>query len=125
MQVRTYTADASLQAGDALSFFPVRVTNLDVYADRYINAFVAQFRSVGATDPAVTNRYDLTVDHRPAVAFQFTFTAKDGTQPAWLFSVVSAPNALLILQCFDSSRSVSLPQLRADQTRILASLQIP
>lgn len=125
VQVRTYSAGPSPQASDAVSFFPIRVVNLNVYADRYISTFVTQFRSVGAVDPTVTNRRSLTVEHRPAVTFEFTFTAKDGTKPAWLIGFVATPQNLLILQCFDSSPNASLPRLRADQAGILASLRIP
>lgn len=122
--VKTYSADVSDDVGDALSIFPVRVTNIDAYADSYIDAFVSRFRSAGATDVAVSNRRDLAVDHHPAVDLQVSFTAKDGTKPAWLISFVSAPSALLIIQCFDSSPVASLSALRDQQTRIQDSIRL-
>ncbi len=127
VQIRTYSTSTATsdRAGESLSVFPIRVTDLDAYAARYVDTLVAQFRSAGATEPVVSGRHDLTVDHRAAVTLQFTFTAKDGTKPLWLISFVSTTRALLILQFFDSSSAASSSPVRTDQARVLASMQIP
>jgi hypothetical protein len=125
VQVRTYSADVSTHASDSLSITQVRVTDIDTYADRYLNLFTAQFRNAGATNPVVLNRHELSVDHHPAVTFQFKFTAKNGQQPTWLITLIATPGGLLTVQCFDSSTEASSSRIRTDQSRILASVRIP
>jgi hypothetical protein len=95
----------------------------EAYLDVLPDELVKQFHDAGAPDAQVGERRRNTIEGRPALDFQLSFTAKNGKRSFWLTQEIAGERHLIVLQTigFSDTADAAFENLVRDYHRQLVA----